>query len=183
MITPEQIANKKFSTVRLGRGYDQEEVDSFLDQVEADYLSSLQSNEELRRRITAHENRYRSMSSAPTAQLPPVRDVDQPSLETITLLLKSAQSTADQLVVDANTEAAQVTLDARAKAEQVLADARAEAERILADGHEKRHATIGALEAQRVEIERKVAGLQGVHRDLSNQLKGALMKLSFTEEK
>src|SRR5690348_343647 len=35
LLTPEDVRNKQFSTTRLRPGYDEEEVDDFLDQVEA----------------------------------------------------------------------------------------------------------------------------------------------------
>ena len=35
-LTPEDVQNKRFSTVRFKEGYDEEEVDAFLDEVEAE---------------------------------------------------------------------------------------------------------------------------------------------------
>src|SRR5437879_169748 len=35
-LTPEDVRNKQFSTVRLREGYDMDEVDAFLDEVEAE---------------------------------------------------------------------------------------------------------------------------------------------------
>ena len=34
-LTPEDVRNKQFRTVRLREGYDEDEVDAFLDEVEA----------------------------------------------------------------------------------------------------------------------------------------------------
>lgn len=35
-LTPEDVRNKQFTTVRLREGYDEDEVDAFLDEVEAE---------------------------------------------------------------------------------------------------------------------------------------------------
>ena len=35
-LTPEDVSNKRFTTVRLREGYDMGEVDQFLDEVEAE---------------------------------------------------------------------------------------------------------------------------------------------------
>src|ERR1700747_3918967 len=50
-LTPEKLRNKQFSTTRLRPGYDEEEVDSFLDEVEAELDRLIQENEELRAKL------------------------------------------------------------------------------------------------------------------------------------
>ena len=47
-LTPADVRNKQFSTTRLRPGYDEEEVDAFLDEVEAELDRLIQENEELR---------------------------------------------------------------------------------------------------------------------------------------
>ncbi|MCL2583534.1 MAG: DivIVA domain-containing protein [Streptosporangiales bacterium] len=51
-LTPADVRNKQFSTTRLRPGYDEEEVDAFLDEVEAELDRLLQENEELRGKLT-----------------------------------------------------------------------------------------------------------------------------------
>src|ERR1700675_2728639 len=46
-LTPADVRNKQFSTTRLRPGYDEEEVDAFLDEVEAELDRLIQENEEL----------------------------------------------------------------------------------------------------------------------------------------
>ncbi|HZR54780.1 MAG TPA: DivIVA domain-containing protein [Streptosporangiaceae bacterium] len=50
-LTPADVRNKQFSTTRLRPGYDEEEVDAFLDEVEAELDRLLQENEELRSKL------------------------------------------------------------------------------------------------------------------------------------
>ena len=50
-LTPAEVRNKQFSTTRLRPGYDEEEVDAFLEEVEADLDRLIQENEELRAKL------------------------------------------------------------------------------------------------------------------------------------
>src|ERR1700688_4218619 len=47
-LSPADVRNKQFSTTRLRPGYDEEEVDAFLDEVEVELDRLIQENEELR---------------------------------------------------------------------------------------------------------------------------------------
>src|SRR4029077_3331152 len=49
-LTPEDVQNKRFTTTRFRPGYDEDEVDSFLDEVEAELSRLLQENTDLRAR-------------------------------------------------------------------------------------------------------------------------------------
>jgi DivIVA domain-containing protein len=50
-LTPADVRNRQFSTTRLRPGYDEEEVDAFLDEVEAELNRLIQDNEELRSKL------------------------------------------------------------------------------------------------------------------------------------
>ena len=50
-LTPEDVRNKQFTTVRLREGYDEDEVDAFLDEIEAELARLLQENQELRLKL------------------------------------------------------------------------------------------------------------------------------------
>jgi len=50
-LTPADVRNKQFSTTRLRPGYAEEEVDAFLDEVEAELDRLLQENEDLRAKL------------------------------------------------------------------------------------------------------------------------------------
>src|ERR1700689_3309579 len=50
-LTPADVRNKQFSTTRLRPGYDEEEVDAFLDEVEAELDRLIQGTGELRAKL------------------------------------------------------------------------------------------------------------------------------------
>ena len=52
-LTPEDVANKQFTSTRLKPGYDETEVDEFLDEVEAELVRLTSENGDLRGRLTA----------------------------------------------------------------------------------------------------------------------------------
>jgi DivIVA domain-containing protein len=56
-LTPEDVVNKRFQPTKFREGYDQDEVDDFLDEVVVELRRLNQENEELRSRLAAGEGR------------------------------------------------------------------------------------------------------------------------------
>jgi len=67
-LTPADVRNKQFSTTRLRPGYDEEEVDAFLDEVESELDRLIQENEELRAKLA--ESLRGGKSSVPALSSP-----------------------------------------------------------------------------------------------------------------
>jgi DivIVA domain-containing protein len=72
-LTPAEVRNKQFSTTRLRPGYDEEEVDAFLDEVEAELHRLLQENEELRAKLA---EALRGGASSPPVMAAPLPDAE-----------------------------------------------------------------------------------------------------------
>jgi DivIVA domain-containing protein len=156
-LTPADVRNKQFSTTRLRPGYDEEEVDAFLDEIEAELDRLIQENEELRAKLAEvlrgggkpamalasplSDPRPDQFVPAPTGTLlePERRPVAIParpdggSMESVARVLSLAQQTADQAVADARREAGETLGKARLEADEVLAKARRQAEQITSD--------------------------------------------------
>jgi DivIVA domain-containing protein len=81
-LTPEDVVNKRFQPTKFREGYDQDEVDDFLDEVVVELRRLNQENEELRQRLIAGESRIselqRSASSQAPAQAAPAPVAEQP---------------------------------------------------------------------------------------------------------
>ena len=60
-LTPEDVANKQFTSTRLKPGYDETEVDEFLDEVEAELTRLYRENDELKSKLAAAQ---RSLAEA-----------------------------------------------------------------------------------------------------------------------
>src|SRR5690349_2210497 len=128
-LTPEDVRNKQFTTVRLREGYDEDEVDAFLDEVETELRRLIRENDELRAKLAAAT---RAASAAPAASTtapqpvvvkepeptpeppkpapappPPapvvVEQPQQSSSDSAARVLALAQQTADQAIAEART--------------------------------------------------------------------------------
>src|SRR5215468_12064707 len=144
-LTPADVRNKQFSTTRLRPGYDEEEVDAFLDEVEAELDRLIQENEELRAKLA--ESLRGGKSAVPALSSPlsdpkpemmapermePERRQPEPvmmgggmphiedNMDTAARVLSLAQQTADQAIADARREADETLGRARREADEVL---------------------------------------------------------------
>ena len=57
-LTPQDVHTKQFSTVKMRTGYDMDEVDSFLDDVEAALGALIVDNDDLRAQLADRRNSY-----------------------------------------------------------------------------------------------------------------------------
>src|SRR3954471_16679226 len=63
-LTPEDGVNKRFNPTKFREGYDQDEVDDFLDEVVVELRRLNQENEELRQRLIQGESRINQLQQA-----------------------------------------------------------------------------------------------------------------------
>src|SRR3954447_19724903 len=80
-LTPEDVVNKRFQPTKFREGYDQDEVDDFLDEVVVELRRLNQENEELRQRLTgadARINELQRSASQPAQQAAPQPQAQQP---------------------------------------------------------------------------------------------------------
>jgi DivIVA domain-containing protein len=70
-LTPEDVANKQFTSTRLKPGYDETEVDEFLDEVEAELTRLYRENDELRSRLASAGRQPSDSGGAPAAAAAP----------------------------------------------------------------------------------------------------------------
>ncbi|HEX2312318.1 MAG TPA: DivIVA domain-containing protein [Thermomonospora sp.] len=158
-LTPADVRNKQFSTTRLRPGYDEEEVDAFLDEVEAELDRLIQENEELRAKLAeCLRGKVPAMAAPivePKPDLPPVPEPPRPepkpepepalgalgmpapsgedNMDTAARVLALAQQTADQAIADARREADETLGRARREAEEIVGNARRQADQILGE--------------------------------------------------
>jgi len=194
-LTPEDVRNKQFTTVRLREGYDEDEVDAFLDEVESELTRLLRENDELRAKLAAAT---RAAAAAPQATPQPVvreepkkptpppppppqppapmaAPVSEPSVsDSAARVLALAQQTADQAIAEARNEANKIVGDARTKAEAIEREARAKADALERDAQDKHRTMIGALTQQQGQLERKVDELRQFEREYRSRLKSYL---------
>lgn len=203
-LSPEDVQNKEFTTVRLREGYDMQEVDEFLDEVEAELTRMHRENDELRDKLAAVSRSGGVVSAAVTpapprpaemptpppaapapAPAPAAAPSGPPPIEAAAKVLALAQKTADELVADSKLEADQLLAEARQRAEAINAessakvskiehDARSRADSLEQEAQRRHEQVVGRLETEREHLEGQVENLKAFEREYRSRLKAYL---------
>lgn len=158
MITSREIENVTFSKPPIGkRGYNEDEVDAFLDLVQQDVA-------EYENLVHDLENRQVPVAEPvgaflPPAPPPPVQHQPEPPTAAAARILALAESTAQQLTDEAQTEADRVTAEAKTKADEALAEARFEARNL-----------VDKARREKADIEHKIAELREFEKNYRGRL-------------
>ncbi len=157
-LTPEDVVNKRFQPTKFREGYDQDEVDDFLDEVVVELRRLNQENEELRQRLLSGESRQGSQTSELSAPVTQSSSVPQ------TFMAEPAPVVAAPVVVAPIAVAAPITGSEQnaiddGNTNNLLQLARKLHEEHVRDGVEKRDALIaeGHATAARVVSEAEAA--------------------------
>ncbi|HEX4818276.1 MAG TPA: DivIVA domain-containing protein [Nonomuraea sp.] len=177
-LTPADVRNKQFSTTRLRPGYDEEEVDAFLDEVEAELDRLIQENEELRAKLAeclrgkVPGGMNMPMASAPVQEQPkpemmqppqpePMRAPEPPPVQQqpvpVAMNMPPAEDnmdTAARVLALAQQTADQAIADARREADETVTRARREADEILTKARRQAEQVIGDARARAETLER-----------------------------
>ena len=141
-LTPADVHNVAFKKPSIGkRGYDEDEVDAFLDLIEAELARLIEENNELTQRAGTALAVADSAETGPIYADQPVQPVTAQPVpagptdhhDRAARLLGLAQETADKLTAEAAQEAEETRAGAKAESEKLLGDAHAESERLLTD--------------------------------------------------
>jgi DivIVA domain-containing protein len=188
-LTPADVRNKQFSTTRLRPGYDEEEVDAFLGEVEAELDRLLQENAELRAKLAESLRGGRVPMSALSSPLadpepemlltaPPLQEPEHPAERVLTDMPRNNMGTithrpgdnignVTRVLALAQQTADQAVADARREANETLTRARREADEIL--GKARRQAEQTAQDAR--------AFAEGLERDAQERHRQAMGSL------
>jgi DivIVA domain-containing protein len=153
-LSPQAVAAAAFKTVK--RGYDPDEVRSYLLEVSAALEASHQQATAMEARARAAIAKLQDATQEAAAAPPSPRD----DADVISRTLVLAQRTADAAVAEAQAEAAQITeragaeanamrQSAAAEAQRLLAEANAEAERVKSDEQRRAEDDVARIAARR----------------------------------
>ncbi|GAA2022314.1 DivIVA domain-containing protein [Agromyces tropicus] len=179
-LTPEDVVNKRFQATKFREGYDQDEVDDFLDEVVVELRRLNQENEELRQRLAAAESRAADGAGAPAAPAP-AQTYAEPAPAAPTVAVPT-QTAAPQSEIDEQTSTTNLLQLARRlheehvregveKRDALIAEGHATAARIVAEAEAKQRAQMGILDQERVALEKRVDELRVFERDYRAKLK------------
>jgi len=197
-LTPEDVVNKRFNPTKFREGYDQDEVDDFLDEVVVELRRLGQENEELRQRLVAADARVselqRSASQAPLAAAAPpsVAPVPAPVVapEPVAAAPVAApvpapaadlggadagsmdQSNTNNLLQLARRLHEEHVREGMEKRDQLIAEGHATAARLVSDAETQQRTAIETLEAEKAGLERQVEELRIFESEYRDKLKG-----------
>lgn len=187
LLTADDVLNKKFQATKFREGYDQDEVDDFLDEVVNTLRETQSENEDLKSKLAAAERRIAELSrqGAQAAQAPkpeaekpapapvpapvataPVAPQRQSEPESATGMLALAQKLHDDYVRSGQEEG-----------DRIVNEAKGQAQRIVREAEETSARTLSELEQERSILERKIDELRVFERDYRTRLKSYLENL------
>jgi DivIVA domain-containing protein len=190
-LTPADVHNVAFSKPPIGkRGYNEDEVDAFLDLVENELTRLIEENADLRQRVAELDQELATARAGgglaqPTQSIPvyepepepvpapqpvyeappqPAAPVSEDQHLKAAKVLGLAQDTADRLTGTAKAESEKLLADARAQADAMVSEARQTAETTVAEARQRADAMLADAqtrsEAQLRQAQEKADALQ-----------------------
>jgi len=168
-LTPADVHNVAFSKPPIGkRGYNEDEVDAFLDLVENELTRLIEENADLRQRVAELDEElaaarggaaptqampvYQSEQEAePAAQYEATQSAAAPGEDRAmraAKVLSLAQDTADKLTSSAKAESDKLLADARAQADAMVSEARQTAETTVTEARQRADALLADAQAR-----------------------------------
>ena len=186
LLTADDVLNKKFQPTKFREGYDQDEVDEFLDQIVEAMRDLENENAELKAKLDAANARVAELSEgapvvtatpvSPVAPIAPVVEspiVETPKIEpsgnnaeSAAAMLEMAQRLHDEYVAKG-----------KAERERIVTEARATGEQLTREAENQRNQTLSQLEKERANLEHKIDELRRFESDYRTRLRSYLTNL------
>jgi DivIVA domain-containing protein len=172
-LTPADVHNVAFSKPPIGkRGYNEDEVDAFLDLVEAELTRLIEENNDLRNRVEQFDQQLRAAPMDTGGNLRPLEPprpvmapVPPPMREQppsggdhhvqAAKVLGLAQEMADRLTGEAKAEADGMLSDARARSEQLLSEARVKADGMVNEARTRAESMLNESRSRAETVDRQ----------------------------
>lgn len=178
-LTPEDVVNKRFQPTKFREGYDQDEVDDFLDEIVVELRRLTQENEELRQRAQAFDSRTETGAVAAAPVTSPFPEAAAP----ITESLDDAQSSNSMLQLARRLHEEHVR-EGVAKRDELIAEGHATASKIISDAEASAAAQISKYNAEISVLETKANELRSFESEyrlrLRTYIEGQLRDLEST---
>lgn len=178
-LTPEDVVNKQFQSTKFRDGYDQDEVDDFLDEVVLEMRRLVEENQRLQAELQASQARVAELEQAP-----PAAAVAQPvPVESVAPVAPAPVSTAStEDPIDAEGTANLLQLARRLheehvregiqKRDELIAEGHAQAARIVAEAEADQKRKMEVFTQERNAIEQRIDSLREFEREYRHSLRG-----------
>src|ERR687895_810587 len=133
-LTPADVHNVAFSKPPIGkRGYNEDEVDAFLDLVEGELARLIEENNDLRQQVEQLDQQVQTSPGGGGDHHVQAAKVLGLAQEMADRLTGEAKAEADGMLSEARTKSEQLLSEARVKADSMVNEARTRAETMLND--------------------------------------------------
>ena len=186
-LTPEDVVNKRFQPTKFREGYDQDEVDDFLDEVVVELRRLNQENEELRQRLISTESRMAELQrtadqgggfaqqgfpqAAPVvaaAPAPAPAPVGFPQADAAAM----DPSNTNNLLQLARRLHEEHVREGVEKRDALIAEGHAAAARVVSEAEARQRGQLNTLDQERQQLERRIEELRNFEREYRQKLKG-----------
>lgn len=198
-LTPEDVVNKRFQQTKFREGYDQDEVDDFLDEIVVELRRLIAENEELRRELdealvqqssrtrseggteSAASSAEPSATPAPQAFAAPAVEEEDETEATSSLLglarrlyqehVAEGARRRDEIVKGGEAKAHKLVSDAELTSRNITNEGEAKARQIVSDAEAREREVVKRLEETKARLEERIEELRVFEREYRNKLR------------
>ena len=171
-LTPEDVINKRFQPTKFREGYDQTEVDDFLDEIVAEFKRLIALNEQLESENAELRAGGAAAAAAPAADTPEAAatpsSVEEPAAAP-EAADAAATSAAGVLAMAQRLHDEHVAAGEQ-RSTELVAEAEATAARLVSDAEEQKARTLEALAEEKAGLEGEVEQLRSFETDYRSRL-------------
>ena len=165
-LLPEDVVNKRFQQTKFREGYDQDEVDDFLDEIVVELRRLGSENEELRTKLAAAEARLDG-SEAPAA---PVKPVVTPAPAVVDD--SSATASANDLLTLARRLHEEHVREGVEKRDALIAEGHETATRLVSEAEATAKSQLTELETKKATLKSEISELTSFEKEYREKLRG-----------
>ena len=184
LLTADDVLNKKFQATKFREGYEQDEVDEFLDEVVEAMRQLEAENADLKAKLEAANRRVAQLgegASIPAAPASPVSPVQaEPAVSVPAVSGESGgqgPAAASGMLELAQRLHDEHVANGKAEGERIVTEARSTGEQIVREAEDQRNRTLAQLEKERSALEQKIDELRRFESDYRTRLKSYLQNL------
>ena len=197
LLTADDVLNKKFQSTKFREGYDQDEVDDFLDEIVNTLREVQNENEDLKTKLAAVERRIAELSRTGAQQQPPApkpepapvpEPVQAPAPAPVAAVAppipavtapapRNEPESATGMLALAQKLHDDYVRSGQEESDRLINEAKSRATHIVREAEETSQRTLGQLEQERSLLERKIDELRVFERDYRTRLKSYLENL------
>ena len=185
LLTADDVLNKKFQATKFREGYEQDEVDEFLDEVVEAMRQLEAENADLKAKLEAANRRVAQLgegAAIPAAPASPVSPVQAEPAVSVPSVPSGESGGQGPAAASGMLELAQRLHDehvanGKAEGERIVTEARSTGEQIVREAEDQRNRTLAQLEKERSALEHKIDELRRFESDYRTRLKSYLQNL------